>query len=112
MSTPPVPYIEIRKIRFPTFQRWIGSERAVPARLLQCWLGGLAFGRLAYAIGRRLLRSPVCKAWPRASLSRNHRRPPAFGALENMPWQVGFIHLCLPKNHVCSPQKGRLAGAL
>ena len=73
---------------------------------LRRWLGRLAFGQLSCALGQRFRRYPVSTALPR-SLPRNDRRPPAFGALENMPRQVGFVHLRSPKDH-CALRKTKI----
>ena len=82
------------------------SEHPIPARQLRRWLGRLAFGQLSCALGQRFRRYPVSTALPRG-LPRYDRRPPAFGALENMPRQVGFVHLRSPKDH-CALRKTKI----
>src|SRR6266545_2494141 len=93
----PMPIVK-REKRLPMSPRCKRkSERLVPFGPLQGRLAWLASGRLPCVVGRRLRRSRRFRDHPHGGLMRKHRRPPPFRSRQNVPGQVGFIHLCSPK---------------
>jgi hypothetical protein len=90
MQTPAAPLPDIKAVPDPS------ALRAQIRRSGSGPVGSRLAGR-ACAVRRRLLHRRTVPGGPQGGLMRKYRCPPSFRALQNVPGQIGFIHLCSPQ---------------